>query len=104
MFPIAQVVCLVCISLVGSPYPDLSSKARSVRFTYELLGRNTHLLRLSTEYFFFDTDYSTERRMAAFAADFATRTCPRDFVFEERRSALPPVSPVLAKNFVFHCR
>ena len=104
MSPIAQILCIFCISLSGAPYPQLSRDAGGIRYTHEVLGRNTHLLRLSTDYFPFHSDRAVLQYMHAFASSFAASTCPRDFAFQYRRSALPPASPLMAENFVFRCR
>src|SRR6266436_4119615 len=104
MSSLAQFLCVFCISLSDPPHPQLSHQWAGIRYTHEILGRNVHLLRLSTEYLPFDSNSSAEQRMSEFASYFASTTCPRRFVFENHRSPLPPVRPTLAKNFVFHCR
>ena len=58
MSSIAQLLCVFCISLSGPPYPQLSRDAAGLRYTHEVLGRNTHLLRLSLDYFPFHSDHS----------------------------------------------
>ncbi|MFL4970953.1 MAG: hypothetical protein ACJ8FK_20350 [Xanthobacteraceae bacterium] len=104
MSSIAQILCIFCISLSGAPYPQLSHGAGGIRYTHEVLGRGTHLLRLSTDYFPFHSDRAALQHMHAFAASFAANTCPGRFLVQYRRSALPPASPLMAENFVFRCR
>jgi hypothetical protein len=104
MSSLAQLLCVFCISLSGPPYPQLSRDAAGIRYTHELLGRNTHLLRLSLDYYPFHSDPIAWQSMHAFASRFAANTCPRDFAFYRRPSALPPASPLMAENFVFRCR
>ena len=104
MSSIAQLVCLFAICLSGPPYPQLSRDAAGIRYTHEVLGRNTHLLRLSVDYFPFHSDRIALQSMHAFASRFAASTCPGDFAFNYRRSAFAPASPLMAENFVFRCR
>jgi hypothetical protein len=104
MSSIAPIFCVFCISLSGPPHPQLSREAPGIRYTHEMIGRGTHLLRLSTEHFLFDSDRAAQQHMSDFASYFAANTCPGRFSFESRRGALPPVRPILAQNFVFRCR
>jgi len=104
MSSIAQILCVFCMSLSGPPYPQMSGEAGGIRYIHQVLGPNTHLLRLSTGYFPFHSDQAALQYMYGFASSFAANTCPRDFFFDSRRSALPPVRPLLAENFVFRCR
>lgn len=104
MSSIAQILCVFCISLTGPPYPQLSREVWDIRYTHEVLSHRTHVLRLSTDYWLFDKERSADKRMSAFATTFASKTCPRRFAFEHRRTALPPARPGLAKTFIFRCR
>jgi hypothetical protein len=104
MSSIAQLLCIFCISLSGPPYPQLSREAAGIRYTHEILGRNTHLLRLSLDYHPFHSDRIAWQSIHAFASQFAANTCPRDFAVQYRRSAFAPASPLMAENFVFRCR
>ena len=104
MSSIAQILCVFCLSLSAPPYPQLSGEAGGIRYTHQALGRNTHLLRLSIDYFPFHSDRAALQYMHGFASSFAANTCPGDFFFETRRSALPRISPLMAENFVFRCR
>lgn len=75
MFPLAQIVCLFCLSAPSSPGPQVPQRDWDIVFRHEVLSRGKHLLRLSTTDLLLDTDGFREHRMLAFARDYAHRTC-----------------------------
>ena len=97
MSPLAQILCL-CFSVVGAPQPQMSRESWDIRYTHESLGHGKHLLRLSTTDFILDWDKWRSHRMLAFASDFASRTCPRRFVFVDGDRLT-----TYAGNVVFQC-
>jgi hypothetical protein len=103
MSSLAQLVCLFCLSVPSLPYPQVSREAGDVRYTYEVLGRGKYLLRLSTESAFLFPDHDRVDHLSVFADAFARHTCPGDYRFIERPRLMPPIHPVLSRNFVFRC-
>jgi hypothetical protein len=103
MSSLAQLMCLFCLSVPSLPYPQVSKETGDIRYTYEMLGRDKVLLRLSTESWFFLAERDQTDRLYAFADAFARSTCPADYRFVERRRLMPPIHPVLSQNFVFRC-
>src|SRR5947208_29523 len=104
MSSLAPWLCLFCLTVPGPPYPQIPTLAGGIRYTHELLNRNTHLLRLSAEYLPFDSEDSGLRRMSAFAQDFASKTCPGRYELDQRRTPPVAVRHPLGQNFVFRCR
>jgi hypothetical protein len=103
MSSLAQLVCLFCLSVPSLPYPQVSREAGDIRYTYEMLGRDKVLLRLSTESSFLFAERDRVDRLYAFADAFARNACPADYRFLEQRRVMPPIHPALSRNFVFRC-
>ncbi len=103
MSSLAPLVCLFCLSAPSLPYPQVSREAGGIRYTYEALSHGKYLLRLSTESSFLFPDHDRTNHLYGFADAFARHTCPGDYRFIERPSLMPPIHPVLSRNFVFRC-
>src|ERR1700704_3623411 len=98
---IAQLLCLCVTASSGL----LSEQSGIIRYKHETLGPRTHLLRLSIEYFFVDTDADRIRQMKTFAERFASQTCPGRFtVTQADRPSWPKIRPRLGEQFMFHYR
>lgn len=95
---LAQLVCF-CTSVAYAPVPQMSKEVWDIRYTYEALSHGRHLLRLSTTDLLLDADRSRRHRLAAFAQDFASRTCAGRFVFIDGDRLTS-----YAGQFVFRCR
>ena len=105
MFPIAQILCLFCLSTGNPPYPQVSTRAGDIWYTHESLPHQRHLLRLSTTDFILDSTPYRLERLQAFAANFAAGTCPRGFTLTDAdRPSWPKIHTRYAKQFVFRCR
>jgi hypothetical protein len=105
MSSLVQALCFFCVTIGGPPYPQLSQRAGDIWYTHETPGRGTHLLRLSTTDFILDSDRYREKRLDAFAYEFATRTCRGRFTLAAaERSSWPVVRPVYARQYIFRCR
>jgi len=98
MSPIVQLLCL-CTSIAFAPQPQTSRQAGDIWYTHETLDHGRHLLRLSTTDVLLDADQFRRQRLAAFAQDFANRTCPGRFAFVEANRLTS-----YAGQFVFQCR
>jgi len=100
-----QALCFLCATAGSPPHPQLSRPAGDIRYTHELLGGRTHLLRLSTTDFLLDSDRHRQNRLNAFARRFADQTCDGRFTLRPaERASWPTVRPVYAKQYVFLCR
>ena len=105
MNALVQAMCLFCVTIGSPPHPPLSQGAGDIWYTYESLGRNTHLLRLSTTDFILDSDRYRDQRLYAFANEFANQTCRGRFALAAaERASWPTVRPVFAKQYLFRCR
>jgi hypothetical protein len=98
-----QMFCF-CVAVAGGPYPQVAHQSGDIWYTHELLGRGTHLLRLSTTDLILDSDYDREGRLATFAQQFADQTCRGRYKLNNaERVSWPKIRPVYAKQYVFHC-
>jgi len=74
MTPLAVFLCLFC-STIEAPAPDMAHAAGDIWYRHETLSGRKHLLRLSTTDLILDTNGWRKKRIAAFAEDFAAKTC-----------------------------
>ena len=99
-----ELFCVVCLSMSQPPHPQMSRPVGDIRYTHERLSRGGHLLRLSTKDFIADSDEWRERRLYAFASDYAAQTCAGPYKLSEAaRPSWPKVRPVYAKQYLFSC-
>lgn len=100
-----QVLCLFCTTIGSTPHPQLPRGVGDIWVTHEMLGRSTHLLRLSTTDFILDSDAARDDRLDAFARSFGGETCGRNFELSvAERSSWPETRPRYAKQYRFRCR
>jgi len=101
----AKTLCLFCTTFGSAPQPQLSRSAGDIWFTYETLGRATHLLRLSTTDAILDSSPDREQRLDSFARDVARETCRGYFELSAaERLSWPEALPRYAKQYVFRCK
>ena len=100
-----ELFCVICLSMSQPPLPQMSRPVGDIRYTHERLSGGKHLLRLSTTDFIIDGDAWRERRLVAFASNFAAQTCGgASFRLDEAtRPSWPRVRPVYAKQYLFSC-
>jgi hypothetical protein len=104
MDSLLELFCVVCLSMGPPPHPQMSRAVGDIRYTHERLSRGAHLLRLSTTDFIIAADEGRERRLHAFASDYAARTCAGPFnLGEAARPSWPRARPVYAKQYLFRC-
>ena len=105
MNAVVQAFCLFCVTLGSAPHPQLPRQAGDIWFTHEQLGRNAHLLRLSTTTLIADTDRDRQDRLMAFAHQYASQVCRGRFVLRPaERASWPDVRPIYSRQFIFRCR
>jgi hypothetical protein len=90
MSPLAQLLCVFCLSTPAVPYPQVSREAADIRYTHEVLGQGKHLLRLSTNSWFLFANHDRIDHLYAFADALARQVCPGDYRFIERPGLMPP--------------
>lgn len=102
---LAQALCFFCSAIGNAPEPHIAQGAGDIWYTHEMLGRDTHLLRLSTTDVVIDTHALRDRRLYAFAYQFAERNCQGrfDLALAERSSWLD-TRPLYARQYAFRCR
>jgi len=99
MYSIAQILCFFCGTVGSPPYAPMPQQAGDVWYRHEVLGHGKHLLRLSNTDRLLDSGQARQYRLYAFATDFASRTCPRNFVFVDGDRLTS-----YATQIVFQCR
>ena len=99
MYSIAQILCFFCSTVGSPPYAPMPQQAGDVWYRHEVLKHGKHLLRLSNTDLLLDSGQARQYRLYAFATDFASRTCPRHFVFIDGDRLTS-----YATQFVFQCR
>jgi hypothetical protein len=103
MNELMQALCF-CSAIVSHPYPQLAHRSGDIWYTHERVGQGTHLLRLSSAPYIWDTDRFRDERYASFAHQFADQVCHGRYrLTDGERSSWPKIHPVYAKQFVFRC-
>src|SRR5438309_5098813 len=69
-----QALCFYCVT-AAPPAPRVARAYGDIRYTEEPLGGRARLLRLSTSDFIIDSNEWRQRRLWAFAANYADRAC-----------------------------
>lgn len=102
---LAQALCFFCAVMGSAPQPLLPQSAGDIWFTHETLGRNTHLLRLSTTDRILDGNSARDRRLTLFARDVAAQTCQGRFDLDvAERASWPQARPLYARQYTFRCQ
>ena len=99
-----DVLCILCATTSSPPHPEMPRLSGDIRYRHERVGRDSHLLRLSTTDFILDSDEWRERRLLSFAVDFASQACRGPFrLGEATRGYWPNARPVYSKQYLFRC-
>lgn len=102
---LAQALCFFCAMTASTPQPQSPQGGLDIWFTHETLGRNTHLLRLSTTDRILDGNAARDQRLYAYASNFAGQTCKGRFDLAlAERGSWPEARPLYAKQYAFRCR
>ncbi|MBN8989825.1 MAG: hypothetical protein J0H42_16355 [Rhizobiales bacterium] len=101
----AQALCFFCAMTASAPQPQSPQGTLDIWVTHEMLGRNTHLLRLSTTDRILDGNAARDRRLHAYAGNFASQTCQGGFdLAPAERASWPLAGPLYARQYAFRCR